>query len=63
MIGQTTSWYIRLVVLTFHLLCIPQQGTYRSMIGMGGRHLFAVDVATNAEYLKELLYEKKDNVR
>lgn len=38
---------------------IPQHGTYGSMIGMGGRHLFAVDFATNAEYLKQLLYEEE----
>ena len=37
----------------------PQQGTYGGMIGMGGRHLFAVDFATNAEYLKQLLYSEE----
>lgn len=41
---------------TIDQMTIPQEGTYGSMIGMGGRHLFAVDFEANAKILQEFLY-------
>mgnify|MGYP000166422156 CR=1 FL=1 len=41
---------------TIDQMTIPQAGTYGSMIGMGGRHLFAVDFEANAKILQEFLY-------
>lgn len=35
---------------------IPESGTYGSMTGMGGRSMFAVDFAQNAQILKDFLY-------
>jgi len=39
---------------------IPLRGTYGSMVGMGGRSLFAVDFDTNAKYLHKMLYGKEE---
>lgn len=41
---------------------IPQKGTYGGMVGMGGRSLFAVDFEANSQYLKEFLYNQKQEV-
>ena len=41
---------------TIDQMTIPQAGTYGSMIGTGGRHLFAVDFEANAKILQEFLY-------
>lgn len=43
--------------ITVEQMTIPVSGTYGSMIGMGGRSLFAVDFAQNAEILQKQLYE------
>lgn len=39
-------------------MSIPKKGTYGGMKGMGGRSLYAVDFETNANILREFLYEK-----
>ena len=41
---------------------VPQEGTYGGMTGMGGRSLFAVDFEANSQYLKEFLYNQKQEV-
>lgn len=38
-------------------MTIPAKGTYGSMIGMGGRHLFAVDFEANSKILHDFLYD------
>lgn len=38
-------------------LTMPQKGTYGSMVGMGGRHMFAPDYQENSEILKKFLYD------
>ena len=38
---------------------IPQEGTYGSMIGLGGRSLFAVDFEANTAFLQEFLYNQQ----
>lgn len=43
--------------ITVEQMTIPAAGTYGSMTGMGGRSLFAVDFAQNAEILRKQLYE------
>lgn len=46
--------------ITVEQMTIPVDGTYGSMTGMGGRSLFAVDFAQNAEILRNQLYEGAD---
>lgn len=38
-------------------MTIPAKGTYGSMIGMGGRHLFAIDFEANSKILHDFLYD------
>lgn len=38
-------------------MTIPVKGTYGSMKGMGGRSMYATDFQSNADILKEFLYE------
>lgn len=42
---------------TLEQMTIPVQGSYGSMTGMGGRHLYAVDFEENAKVLHDFLYE------
>ena len=42
--------------ITLDQMTIPAQGTYGSMIGMGGRSMFAVDFNQNAQILREFIY-------
>lgn len=42
---------------TLEQMTIPVQGSYGSMTGMGGRHLYAVDFEENARVLHDFLYE------
>lgn len=43
--------------VTVEQMTVPAKGTYGSMTGMGGRSLFAVDFAKNADILHEALYD------
>lgn len=43
---------------TLEQMTIPVQGSYGSMKGMGGRHLYAVDFEENARILYDFLYEE-----
>lgn len=38
-------------------MTIPADGTYGSMTGMGGRQMFAVDFDTNAEIIRDMIYD------
>lgn len=42
--------------ITLDQMTIPVDGTYGSMIGMGGRSMFAVDFNQNAQILKSFIY-------
>lgn len=42
--------------ITLDQMTIPEEGTYGSMTGMGGRSMFAVDFNQNAQILKEFIY-------
>lgn len=39
-------------------MTIPAKGTYGSMVGMGGRHLFAVDFEKNSQILHDFFYSE-----
>lgn len=39
-------------------MTLPAKGTYGSMVGMGGRHLFAVDFEKNSKILHDFLYSE-----
>lgn len=60
-----TQWEIAKLMLSvpdflgvqFERMTVPVSGTYGSMIGMGGRSMFAPDFAQNAEILRGFLYE------
>ncbi|MBQ6851040.1 MAG: LCP family protein [Oscillospiraceae bacterium] len=41
---------------TTQQMTVPAQDTFGSMVGMGGRNMFAVDFEKNSETLKEFLY-------
>lgn len=43
--------------ITLDQMTLPQEGTYGSMTGMGGRKMFAVDFKENAQILKDFLYD------
>lgn len=40
-------------------MTLPQQGTYGSMTGMGGRKLFAADFETNSKILHKFIYGRE----
>lgn len=42
--------------ITLDQMTIPQQGTYGSMVGMGGRSMFAVNFDQNAKILRTFIY-------
>lgn len=41
-------------------MTLPAKGTYGSMVGMGGRHLFAVDFEKNSKILHDFLYSEPE---
>lgn len=42
--------------ITLEQMTIPEDGTYGSMIGMGGRSMFSVDFNQNAQILQSFIY-------
>lgn len=42
----------------FERMTLPASGTYGSMVGMGGRSMYAPDFSENAKILRQFLYEE-----
>lgn len=55
-IARYMLWIPEFLGVQFKSMTLPAKGTYGSMIGMGGRSMYAPDFAVNAKILKEFLY-------
>lgn len=54
-IARYMLWIPEFLGVQFKSMTLPAKGTYGSMIGMGGRSMYAPDFAVNAKILKEFL--------
>lgn len=56
-IAKLMLWVPDFLGVQFERMTLPYKGTYGSMIGMGGRSMYAPDFSENSKILREFLYK------